>query len=1350
MSVQQTPETRFRDWVQSLSGSAGTDSLLRFVPTEKNAVELTHAHPSGLAQFLTGRRTRLSTLLRDPVQYKNARRTTRAMATRMREISESRGVDVGYFAAGLVTWRTLRSGRTEYYSSPLMLGRVSLQRREGVDDEELQLVGRATPNETLLRFLKSSYGIDVRPEDLLKAGYMTARFNPSGPVTVLRDIAAKAGATIVIEDRVCVSTFPAASDPVDPSVVSVNHPIIAALLDEFAPVDEDAGASYDLATKVSDITGTDEPELDVQQPDDEQPAAAEGEDSADDEASAAPAVSDEATEDDAGEDVAASEEGAERAAEEPAEVQVAPTLLDDVETLGADDRDPADELLLTDVDDDAYAVLDAVSKGKSVTVSAPPGTDRINLAVNAAARLAADGKRVLIVAERESTMQQVTAMFADVNLETLLLKLDRNSDPESLRERLMDAILRNERAGETDTSTNDSVARARRGELVEHIRSLHSVRSRWGASPLEAMQELARLSSEDDAPSTTVRLKRSVLDVMTDRGAVVEQLQRIAELGGFAQESVESPWYGSRLRNQGEAEAAVELVGELAESIPELCGTLEATASSTRIKPVESFAQWGDTLRLLVAVRRSLDLFEPDIFDKPVDDLIAATASAQWRRDRGIEMSAMTRSRLRRVAKEYVRPGVHIDDLHTALTQVREQRVEWEKLATDRRYPSIPAGLERVLQTFRSVSASLNQLQAVLPEDEVRLDSLPTDALQERLALLQEKKSDLDTIPERTLLMETMREKGLGELLDDFAERHVKADALAPELELAWWQSVLEAMISGDDYLALQNSRDLEKIRAEFERADAQHMQQGSARVREALSRRWKAAIADHRVGARDMRALLKVGDPTPQQLAALAPAVVGSATPVWVGAPLYLPTVLPRWSRFDAAILLDAESLALEASLTTISRVDQVVAIGDPNTGVPARLNVEVDKPLTVGKGEEPPLSAFEALGRVTLRRSLTQNTRVLDERFVETLSPQYEQGLKAFPTPATVDASVELVRIEDPRATAGQGTVKSTSTEVEKVVRMVFEQLTQHPERSLAVIAGTPEHAQEIARGISNALPHHPSAVPSFQRRHEPFIVTSADRVDGLRRDSVIFSLGFANSPQGRQPQHFGELNGRNGLRFVMSSVAAARSWLYLVCALPLDQLEERMALAHSGPLAEQTPARSGMELLTRLMRSVEEPRTYELLKPGFKKKSAKTDVQPAAGVDQKASDAVAGRDGHGGALMADLADRLRGYGLTVIQHPGFGVDLAVYGPVWHERRPLAVSVDSSPEYARQPVRSRTRTVPAALKRRGWKPVQLWTIDVFKDPDAVARSIASQLGVDAQRGADGQRGVDAPAQES
>ncbi|WP_198020610.1 DUF4011 domain-containing protein [Pseudoglutamicibacter albus] len=1285
VSVQQTPETRFRDWVQSLSGSAGTDSLLRFVPTEKNAVELTHAHRSGLAQFLTGRRTRLSTLLRDPVQYKQARSTVRAIATRVREISESRGVDVGYVAAGLVTWRTLRSGRTEYYSSPLMLGRVSLQRRDGVDDEELQLMGRAVPNETLLRFLNTSYGLDIHPDDVLNAGYRTARFNPTGPVNLLRDIAAKANTNIVIEDRVCVSTIATASDPVDPSVVSVNHPIIAALLDEFAPVDEDAGASYELATKVADIQEADTGYHEV--------------------------VTDQ---------------------HEGIAPQLAQSLVDDVLTPGADDRDPADELLVTDVDDDAYAVLDAVSKGKSVTVSAPPGSERINLAVNAAARLAADGKRVLIVAERESTIQQVTERFARVSLDTTLVKLDRNADPEVLRERLTDAILRNERTHGADSSANDSVARAYRGDLVEHIRSLHSVRSRWGASPLDAMQELARLSSGENAPATTVRLKRSVLDAMPDRAPVVEQLQRVAELGGFSQESLDSPWYGSRLRNRGEAEAAVALVNELADSVPDLCETLENTAASTRIKPVESFAQWGDTLRLLVAVRRSLDLFEPDIFDKPVDDLIAATAPSQWRRERGVEMSAMTRSRLRRVAKEYVRPGVHIDDLHTALTQVREQRVEWESLATDNRYPSIPAGLERVLQTFRNVLSSLNQLQSVLPDHEARLDSLPTDALQQRLALLQEKKSDLETLPERTLLMETLREKGLGELLDDFAQRHVKFDALEQEVELAWWQSVLEAMISGDDYLALQSSEELEKIREEFERADALHIVQGADRVAAALAYRWKAAIADHRVGARDMRALLKVGDPTPQQLAALAPAVVGSATPVWVGAPLYLPTVLPRWSRFDAAILLDAESLALESSLTTISRVDQVLAIGDPNTGVPLRLNVEVDKPLNAGRGEDTPLSAFEALNRVTLRRSLRRNNRVLDERFIETLSAQYEQGMKAYPTPATAESSVELIRIEHPHAPAGRGTVTSTPTEVEKVVRLMFEQLTQHPHRSLAVIAGTAEHAQQLARGISNALPHHPNAMPAFQRRYEPFIVTSADRVDGLRRDSVIFSLGFANSPQGRQPQHFGELNSRNGLRYVMTSVSAARSRLYLVCALSLEELEERMVVAHSGPLEDKTPARSGMELLTRLMRSVEEPRTYQLLRPAFKTATQTETPTLAASWEQHSADEAQGQQWHVGALMADLSQRLQAYDLIVIQHPGFGVDMAVYGPVWLKTAPLAISVDSSPEYAQQSVRSRTRIVPEALENRGWKPVQLWTIDVFKDPDAVARDIASQLGVD------------------
>ena len=92
---------------------------------------------------------------------------------------------------------------------------------------------------------------------------------------------------------------------------------------------------------------------------------------------------------------------------------------------------------------------------------------------------------------------------------------------------------------------------------------------------------------------------------------------------------------------------------------------MNSVAEHAEIRLGSSFAEWGEQLELLMAVRESLDKFTPDIFDRPVHDLISATASSAWRRERNVDMASMQRSRLRRVAKEYVRPGVHIADLHS-------------------------------------------------------------------------------------------------------------------------------------------------------------------------------------------------------------------------------------------------------------------------------------------------------------------------------------------------------------------------------------------------------------------------------------------------------------------------------------------------------------------------------------------------------------------------------------------------------------------------------------------------------------------------------------------------------------
>src|SRR6478735_3488457 len=94
----------FRKWLSGLKPVTGADTLLHFTKTPEGSIDLTHAHPSGLAQLLTGRRTRLSTLIRDPGQYAVALRAARALRAKIFELGSDRGIDAGYLSAGTATW----------------------------------------------------------------------------------------------------------------------------------------------------------------------------------------------------------------------------------------------------------------------------------------------------------------------------------------------------------------------------------------------------------------------------------------------------------------------------------------------------------------------------------------------------------------------------------------------------------------------------------------------------------------------------------------------------------------------------------------------------------------------------------------------------------------------------------------------------------------------------------------------------------------------------------------------------------------------------------------------------------------------------------------------------------------------------------------------------------------------------------------------------------------------------------------------------------------------------------------------------------------------------------------------
>src|SRR5699024_9990516 len=197
---------------------------------------------------------------------------------------------------------------------------------------------------------------------------------------------------------------------------------------------------------------------------------------------------------------------------------------------------------------------------------------------------------------------------------------------------LVRSVLAAEHAKEPTVRRIHDTLRDVRRQLLQHRRSLHEVRGRWQCSPIQAMNELVTLMNADPAPATAVRLKRSVQDATVDREQVAEQLRYAAELGAFEQSATQSPWYGARLRNVHEAEAAFELAQQVNDQLSAVAPRFEAATTHAQLTMGTTITEWTKQVELLREVRDTLDKFTPDIFDRPVTDLIAATATGSWRK----------------------------------------------------------------------------------------------------------------------------------------------------------------------------------------------------------------------------------------------------------------------------------------------------------------------------------------------------------------------------------------------------------------------------------------------------------------------------------------------------------------------------------------------------------------------------------------------------------------------------------------------------------------------------------------------------------------------------------------------
>ncbi len=953
------------------------------------------------------------------------------------------------------------------------------------------------------------------------------------------------------------------------------------------------------------------------------------------------------------------------------------------ETLGAlpapnpVDRDPWEETGAGDLTPRQQDVVEAVAGGHSLVIDVPDGGDDTPVLAAILADSGSRGRSTLHVAGSPSRTSRVEGRLRALGLDELAVRVDGGADVGGgLRARLSDAMA--DTSDVVDPAEVDEMRaqlRRVREALSSYTTYLHRPFERFGASAYDALQVLTDLTGAHPAPRTRVRLREDVLtDVAHDQGERARTLlHRASALGVFARASDHVAWRGVVINSAEQVPDVLLRVKRLAtETLPEMRVQMGAVAGETGIVTATTLAQWEEQLRMLEGVRDALDVFRPTIFERSAADMVIATAPKKWRREHGITMKRSQRSRLVKQAKDLVRPGRHVEDLHRELILVQEKRDVWRRHCDSDGWPKLPRRLDEAAALAASVRTDLDRLSPLLSTSHPDLARMPVTDLARLLDRLDADPDGARELPQRVAVLKALSEAGLEDLAADMRDRHVGDDLLDAELDLAWWASVLGTMLASEPRLGGFDPARLEGMLEQGRELDLAQVASLTPQALQRLHRLRRQALATRPEQQGDLLAALQAGLPATELFSRHG--LVSHLVPVVMTVPTLVPHLVPEGHRVDLVVLDDVEDLPLAELVPLIARARQVVVVADLSRAEPG--------------GTAATLAQVLPATRLQVRPSQ------LNDQVARLLSAHGAEGT-GVPVPwTTASAAVRGVWAEGSGMPApGVAAVESSTAEVEAVVDLVVEHALTEPDRSLAVIALNTLHATRIRQAVSRKVESSPGLAAFFgPEPAEPFVVTDPAGARGLSRDCVVIAVGFAKTPHGRVLHDFGVLSTRQGVSAMADVLRAVRGDLTVVSSIRASELDRSRLSAE------------GAQMLADLLEVAEGgsgtgPGEWPTL--------------------ESAPDR----------LLVDLADRLYGMGLEVVPNVGIEggmrIPLAIGHPEVPGRLLVAVLTDDDAYVSEPSQRVRDRVWPALLEAQGWKVRTELSMAVFIDPQHEAEEI-------------------------
>jgi hypothetical protein len=1147
---------------QELSALGGQNPLINFEASSFGQVDLSRAHPGGLAQLVSARFTTISNLVRDGVAQTRSLSATRRIRAKSKRIRESFGLDSCFIAGGLVVDH--ESGQ----KMPILLWPVSLIPKG--EDYEVRIASDAILNPVLVQLIRQ-HRPEFRESDLIALALTGPDLIPVAVLTLVAELLAVP--TVEIEKQLVLGNFvPDLS--LTPKVDAATG-FTKVLLGDPAPAPSPTGTIH----------------------------------------------------------------------------------------------------LVANADSHQLEVIRKATTGDSFTVETLPGTGYIQTVINLMATLAMSNKRMLVIAPREQTVDELAERLAQVGLAGLAI---RNTDSWA---DAVAAISRNEKAPTSVPAVSQQELQAATAEVEKYFSAVGVSDSDLALSLTQALTKLAQLSALADAPINSARIRTELLAGLKQSGP--ELVARGFEAGLFSFGPQHSPWFGARFSSQEEIAKAVASAKALAgEEFRTLSYQINRYLADQKLAPCLSVEQWSNQLLLLMGIRETLDRFVPAIYDRPLTEMISATAP---RGERG-QLSGAQRRRFKKLARDYVRPGSQVANLHAALIAAEQQRTLWLELNQTQAPPTVPLGLNDAKAKFDQVLATLELIQRHLdpnPDFEL-LTRLSFEDLANKLNELAEKTAVLDQLLEREPLLRELQAAGLGDLVAELCVISPTAERAQTEFELCWWQSALEAVVAGNPEILEYTAETIGELELRFEKAAEAVIAESAQRVQEKLANDWKLAVQKHPAQADELRNQLRTRKLSIRQARktgavwdALAPAVLCSPLRVHeLGA-----------DNFDVLLVLDAASTGVADALSAMQLCNQVIGFGDPVISAPE--NFDTIARANQGYVESARASVFEVLterfGSLALQVSYRTEGQVLGSYLNQNF---YQNRLIIEPSASSLFGTTNFEHIEirdDARAASTiEGATESLDSEVNKVVELVINHARWTPAQSLMVVTPSRAHADRISAGVQQAVLSQAQLAEFFDAHgREKFEVLAMSEIVHRIADRVIFSVGFGRTPEGRISGTLGDFNSPHAARWMVNQIASARKRLTVVSCYNFEDFA-------GGSLPEN-------QLWLK-----------DLIAPSFLSDPRPGDPDP---------------------LLKDLSLRLQKLGLSVeLNFAGrislavsFGQRAAVVDPDW------ALTGSTWDE--------KLRLRPGLLKAMGWEYLRVHALEIFARPQDVANRIAKQLGVEVER---------------